>query len=162
MSAYADTSFLLSVYVVDAHTPKALPLIRSASFPLLATALTEFELENAIWQYQSRRELTNSNVKACIGAFRKDLANSLFDMKPFGAEMLRRASLISASQTPRLGTRALDVLHVASAIVLGAQDFYTFDRIQAKLADAEGLVVRGDWTDRSHAPVQVVVDRNVF
>lgn len=143
MSAYADTSFLVSVYVIDAHTPKALPLIRSASLPLLATALTEFELENAIWQYQFRRELTGSDVKACIGAFRKDLANSLFDMKPFGAEMFRRASLISASQTPRLGTRALDVLHVATAIVLGAQDFYTFDRSQAKLADAEGLAVRG-------------------
>jgi predicted nucleic acid-binding protein len=142
LSAYADTSFLVSVYVADAHTPKALPLICSAPIPLLATALTEFELENAIWQYQFRRELTDSDVKACIGAFRKDLANFLFDVKPFGAEMLRKASLISARQTPRLGTRALDVLHVASAIVLGAQDFYTFDRNQAKLADAEGLVVR--------------------
>ena len=117
--------------------------MRSASFPLLATALTEFELENAIWQYQFRRELTERDVKGCISAFRRDLANSLFDMMPFNAEMLRKASLISASQTPRLGTRALDVLHVASALVLGAQDFYTFDRNQAKLADAEGLTVRG-------------------
>lgn len=81
--------------------------------------------------------------KRALGAFRKDLANSLFDMMPFGAEMLRKASSISASQTPRLGTRALDVLHVASAMVLGAQEFYTFDRNQAKLADAEGLAVRG-------------------
>jgi predicted nucleic acid-binding protein len=100
-------------------------------------------LENAIWQRQFRRELTSTEIKASIGAFRKDLANSLFEMKPFSPEMLHKASLISARQTPRLGTRALDVLHVASAIVLGAVDFYTFDQNQAKLADAEGLVVRG-------------------
>jgi predicted nucleic acid-binding protein len=134
---------MISVYVVDSNTSKALPLIRSARFPLLATALTEFELENAIWQYQFRRELTNTEIKASIGAFRRDLTSPLFEMKPFGAAVFRKASLLSASRTPRLGTRALDVLHVASAIVLGAQEFYTFDRGQAKLADAEGLVVRG-------------------
>jgi predicted nucleic acid-binding protein len=143
VSAYADTSFLFSVYVVDSNTAKALPLIRSASFPLLATPITEFELENAIYQRQIRRELTSGEIKASIGSFRNDLTNSLFDMKPFSAEMLHRASLISARQTPRFGTRALDVLHVASAIVLRAEDFYTFDQTQAKLANAEGLVVRG-------------------
>jgi predicted nucleic acid-binding protein len=143
LSAYADTSFLFSVYVVDSNTAKALPLIRCASFPLLATPITEFELENAIYQRQFRRELTSGEIKASIGSFRKDVTNSLFDMKPFSAEMLRKASLISARQTPRFGTRPLDVLHVASAIVLRAEDFYTFDQTQAKLANAEGLVVRG-------------------
>jgi len=128
---------------VDSNTAKALPLIRSASFPLLTTPLTKFELENAIWQRQFRRELRSAEIKASIGSFRKDLANSLFDMEPFSAEMLHKASLISTRQTARFGTRALDVLHVASALVLGAEDFYTFDQSQAKLADAEGLVVRG-------------------
>jgi predicted nucleic acid-binding protein len=143
LSAYADTSFLFSVYVVDSNTSKALPLIRSVRFPLLATSLTEFELENAIWQRQFRRDLTSAEIKSSIGAFRKDLANPLFDLKPFSAAMLHKASLISSRQTPRFGTRALDVLHVATALVLGAEDFYTFDQSQAKLAGAEGLVVRG-------------------
>jgi len=143
LSAYADTSFLFSAYVVDSNTAKALPLIRSASFPILATPITKFELENAIWQRQFRRELTGTEVKQCLAAFRKDLTDSLFDLKPFSLEMIHKASLISGRQTPRLGTRALDVLHVASAIVLGAEDFYTFDQNQAKLAAAEGLAVLG-------------------
>lgn len=104
--------------------------------------MTEFELENAIWQRQYRRELTNMEVKQSIASFRKDLTDSLFDLKPFSVEMIRKASLISARQTPKLGTRALDVLHVASAITLGAEDFYTFDQNQAKLASAEGMIVR--------------------
>ena len=40
-----------------------------------------------------------------------------------------------------MGTRTLDVLHVASALVLSATEFYTFDRNQSRLAAMEGLRV---------------------
>ena len=39
----------------------------------------------------------------------------------------------------RLGVRTLDSLHVASALELRAERFWTFDARQAKLAHAEGL-----------------------
>lgn len=39
----------------------------------------------------------------------------------------------------RLGVRSLDSLHVASAVELKADRFWTFDARQAKLAEAEGL-----------------------
>jgi predicted nucleic acid-binding protein len=42
-----------------------------------------------------------------------------------------------------MGCRAVDALHVASALTLAADDFYTFDRDQAKLARAVGLRVLG-------------------
>jgi predicted nucleic acid-binding protein len=40
---------------------------------------------------------------------------------------------------PRLGVRTLDSLHVACALELKAERFWTFDERQAKLAKAEGL-----------------------
>jgi predicted nucleic acid-binding protein len=40
---------------------------------------------------------------------------------------------------PQLGTRTLDTLHVASALELGASEFWTFDQRQQKLAKAVGL-----------------------
>ncbi len=40
---------------------------------------------------------------------------------------------------PRLGVRTLDSLHVAAALQLKAEQFWTFDARQAKLAQAEGL-----------------------
>ena len=40
---------------------------------------------------------------------------------------------------PKLGTRTLDSLHVACALELNAQKFWTFDDRQAKLAEAVGL-----------------------
>ncbi len=144
MSAYADTSFLFSVYVADSNSSKALGLLKiAAPLPWLATAFTQFELENAIHQFQFRQELTSSDTKSSIAALRRDVADSLFNIKPFSAEMLDRASLISARRTPAVGCRALDVLHVACAIMLEANDFYTFDQRQARVAAAEGLAVKG-------------------
>lgn len=40
------------------------------------------------------------------------------------------------------GTRSLDILHVATALVLGCQTFHTFDTRQGKLARAAGLKVK--------------------
>ena len=40
---------------------------------------------------------------------------------------------------PKLGTSTLDSLHVACALELKAERFWTFDERQAKLAKAAGL-----------------------
>ena len=42
---------------------------------------------------------------------------------------------------PKLGVRTLDSLHVACALELKAERFWTFDDRQAKLAKAEGLKI---------------------
>jgi len=42
---------------------------------------------------------------------------------------------------PRLGVRTLDSLHVACALQLKAERFWTFDERQAKLAKAAGLKI---------------------
>jgi predicted nucleic acid-binding protein len=143
LSAYADTSFLFSLYVPDSHSSKALSLVKTAPLPWLATSFNEFELENSIYQFQFRRELTSADAKASIASFRRDIAAGLFSVQPFTEETIRRASLLSSRSTPSFGCRALDVLHVASAIVLGAEILYTFDQKQAQLAAAEGLFVKG-------------------
>jgi len=40
-----------------------------------------------------------------------------------------------------LGTRAVDVLHVAAALELGATGFFTFGLKQRKMAEATGLIL---------------------
>jgi predicted nucleic acid-binding protein len=49
---------------------------------------------------------------------------------------------IAFRQTAATGVRTLDILHVASALLLRAEKFWTFDARQAKLAEAEGLLLR--------------------
>ena len=48
---------------------------------------------------------------------------------------------LSAQHTPGGGHRGFDILHVATALHLGAKEFLTFDANQKKLAQAEGLKV---------------------
>jgi predicted nucleic acid-binding protein len=53
------------------------------------------------------------------------------------------AARISRRRTFQLGVRTLDILHVASALVLKAEAFYTFDGRKRRLAKAEGLQTEG-------------------
>jgi predicted nucleic acid-binding protein len=56
-------------------------------------------------------------------------------------EVLLEAERLSAGHSETIGTRSLDILHVASALVLGAEQFATFDTRQGTLARAAGLRV---------------------
>ena len=82
-------------------------------------------------------------MKAAHALIRKDLEDGVLKMvNALPASAFERAKQIARRQTPRLGTRTLDVLHLASALALQADTFHTFDTRQAKLAAAEGLLVR--------------------
>jgi predicted nucleic acid-binding protein len=54
---------------------------------------------------------------------------------------LDRATELSRLHTPVIGTRTLDVLHVASAVELGCRALVTYDERQAALARAVKLRV---------------------
>jgi predicted nucleic acid-binding protein len=56
-------------------------------------------------------------------------------------DIVAEGERLSALHSEKLGTRSLDILHVASAVVLGSTSFVTFDRRQAALARASGLKV---------------------
>jgi hypothetical protein len=58
------------------------------------------------------------------------------------ALMYDEARRLSATWSATLGTRSLDILQVASALVLKAETFLTFDARQKKLAKAAGLICR--------------------
>ena len=141
MSTYADTSFLVSLYVLDANSALAAGRMERVRLPILLTPFGELELTNAISLRQFRRELQPSKVNAALSLVRKDLADGILQLKPLAASVFDRAKQMARRRTAQLGTRTLDVLHVASALELQVEEFYTFDRNQEKLAKAEGLVV---------------------
>lgn len=139
MSAYADTSFLVSLYTPDANSLAAAKAMRLARVPILITALGELELLNALHLRLFRRELDAGEIKSAASLFREDLDSAIYSLKPISLTTYERAKQIVRKRTSSLGTRTLAILHVASALVLRADTFYTFDKDQRELAVAEGF-----------------------
>jgi hypothetical protein len=141
LSAYADTSLLASLYVPDGNSTEAARRMQRLSLPVLITPLGELELMNAVQLRLFRKEVSPSEARAANAAFRADLHDGVFAMRPLPEEVYTRARQFAFRWTARLGTRSLDILHVAAAIVLHADAFHTFDERQRKLARAAGLAV---------------------
>jgi predicted nucleic acid-binding protein len=62
-------------------------------------------------------------------------------VSPDWADVHRIAEDLSFKYTETEGHRFADILHVATAIHLGAERFFTFDLNQKRLAEAEGMNV---------------------
>jgi predicted nucleic acid-binding protein len=139
---YADTRFLVSLYVLDANSALAATRMEGAKLPILLTPFGELELTNAISLRLFRQELPASKVKAAHSLFRKDLAQGVLSLKSLPDGVFDRAMQMVRRRTAQLGTRTLDVLHVTSALKLEVDTFFTFDLRQARLARAEGLRVQ--------------------
>jgi len=58
------------------------------------------------------------------------------------ASVHAQAERLSCQHTSEARHRATDLLHLASALTLGATDFLTFDQNQAELATVLGLTVK--------------------
>ncbi len=139
-TAYADTSFLVSLYTPDVHSPRTAAVLRR-EIAFVLTPYGEAELTNAIQLRVFRREITRSEAAAALRALQEDLTSGVFSLKLLPAAVFEGAKRLARKHTPTLGTRTLDILHVASALVLGTDVLYTFDRNQRRLARAEGLRV---------------------
>ena len=141
MSAYADTSFLASLYVPDVNSVETARRMQRLSLPVLITPLGELELMNAVQSRLFRKEVRSAEARAALAAFRSDLRSRVFAIRSLPEGVFTRAAQLASRWTSRLGTRSLDIIHVAAAIALHADAFHTFDDRQRRLAKAAGLVV---------------------
>jgi predicted nucleic acid-binding protein len=142
LTAYADTSFLVSLYTPDANSLEAASRIRRMALPVIITALGELEMVNALQLRLFRRELLGAQTRAAYAAFRDDVTAGIFAIKPMSQDVYAQARRLAERWTRTLGTRTLDMIHVASAMALGADAFHTFDERQRRLAKAAKLTVR--------------------
>ena len=140
MTSYADTGFLCSLYAPDAHTARAARRMQRQALPLPITWLHQLEFRNALRLRVFRREITARERDASLNIMLADVAAGvLVGAAPDLGDTMLEAERLSALHSERLGTRSLDVLHVAAAMVLGLPEFLSFDRRQASLARAAGL-----------------------
>lgn len=148
MTVYADTSFLCSIYRKQVHTPQALAYRETLTSPLPFTRLLEFEFIQAIrlqiflHESDRTRGYTVNAADQMIADWEADIAAGFNALVPADTDaILRLARTYSLQHTACGGHRTLDILHVATAVHLGASTFLTFDARQRKLARHAGLDV---------------------
>jgi len=142
MSHYADSSFLASCYLTDANTPRAKAYLFGASVSLDLTALQSLEVQNAFRLGVFRGLFSASDAKLARANFELDLQRGRLVRKTVRWPLVFRIALhLSQGHSASVGTRSLDVLHVAAARSLRAKAFVSFDDRQWNLAAAIGLRV---------------------
>jgi hypothetical protein len=138
---YLDTSFVVSLYSVDANSAAATAALQSAQLPLTMSSLTETETVNALGLREFRKEISKTQANVSLRDFEEDLRRGAFLRSALPETTFSRARALSLQSTARLGLRTADLLHVAVALELGATALFTFDLRQRKLCSELGLAV---------------------
>lgn len=108
---------------------------------LLTTDFGEFEFVNSLNLSIFRGQMQSADGQRVLDLFSVDTRSGLIQVAPITSTIFARARQLAHNQTSSLGTRSLDVLHVASALTLKAATFLSFDARQRKLAQAAHLRV---------------------
>ncbi len=140
MNHYADSSFLVSCYIPDTNNAKAKAWLSRAGSPLVFTALHNLEVRNAFKLGVFRRLFSAAEADATWADLEKDLrAGRLVKTTVNWSTAFRIAAQLSERHSAVVGSRSLDILHIAAAKTLGAVEFLSFDTRQKLLATAVGL-----------------------
>ena len=141
MTIYADTSFFVSIYVKDSHSTGADQLLSSGPRPCI-TPLHLAEWAHAIAQQVFRRQMTAAEANRVHRQLRDDRSAGVWPIIDVPETALDVCADLGHRYGPKLGVRTLDSLHVACALELNAEQFWTFDDRQRTLARAVGLRTR--------------------
>jgi uncharacterized protein len=139
---YLDTSSLVALYYPEAKTRRLETHLGRRPSRLPLTWLHDLEFTNSLQLKVFRGEGTEAAVAATLAAIRGDVeAGIFFRAQVAWAPVFDGALRLSTTYSRQLGTRTLDLLHVATASLLEAKEFITSDQRQAELAEREGLKV---------------------
>jgi len=145
MKAYADTSFLASLYIAgDAHHAAAARIMESwqGTPRLPLTPFGMIELLNVLSRLQFKGKMHAAEAQVSETLVRQDLATGVLESKPLRAyEWMQTAQGIVRNITPLTGTRTLDMLHLAIARLNDAKTILSFDKNQRLAAKAAGFAL---------------------
>ncbi len=103
------------------------------------TPLNRAEIAHAVFLHVFWKKVTSIDAENVLAILEKDCAAGVWREVKFPAGAFERSIDLTRRYGPTLGVRTLDSLHVACALELRAERFWTFDERQARLAEAVGL-----------------------
>lgn len=106
---------------------------------LWVTPLHLAEFFHAIAQQVFFKKIPSVAAEGVYDNLKRDRRVGLWIEAPIPEHAFELCADLARRYGPTLGVRTLDSLHVACALKLKAERFWTFDERQAKLAKATGL-----------------------
>lgn len=151
MKVYADTNYFTRFYLDAVSSDERGEILAAArdagAEPLPVSWLLRAEFANALQLHifvarqPGNRHVTAQQAATALATFREDYASEDF-LVPARLEpeaLIDTAEDLSIRHTARHGFRTYDVLHVASALLLECDTFWSFDERAVRLAHLEGL-----------------------
>lgn len=137
---YVDTSVIVKLYIREKFSRKSSDWLKKNNEAIPLTSLHELELTNAIKLKQFRTEITPDETRLIMSRFEEHETGGIYYRPPldWGA-IFSHAIELSIKHSANIGSRSLDILHIASALSIEADRFLTLDERQTRLADLAGL-----------------------
>lgn len=144
MKIYADSSFIVALYLPQTSTTKAITLMAHYKQALPFIPWHRLEVRNAIRLAVYQKVIEPAQAKQQLKQVDQDLkeATVLIHQNVDWTDVLRRAERLGASHNESIGCRSADLFHVAAALELERDVFLTLDARQATMARAAGLTVK--------------------
>jgi predicted nucleic acid-binding protein len=108
---------------------------------LWLTALHRAEWAHAIAQHVFRGEFSTREANEMYRQLEQDQSNGIWMPAGITENAFDTCEDLGRRYGPKFGVRTLDSLHVATALELQAERFWTFDVRQQKLAKIVGLQI---------------------
>ncbi|OYW31200.1 MAG: hypothetical protein B7Z47_01730 [Chthoniobacter sp. 12-60-6] len=143
MTWYSDASFIVSAFGEDANSSRAKRWLKQCTdFPIFISRLTLLEAETAMRAAVADGRLATDKMQSALSGIHRAVLEGYLQRKDIPHhQWFPQGHRISLHAATGCVCRALDVLHVAAAVILKSGGFLTFDRHQRELAKAEGLEV---------------------
>ena len=138
---YLDTSAFLKLYIEERGSETVQSFIMSQDDPLPVWEILQAEFCNALHLKVFWSEIESEQAEKLIGLFDERLDRGLYFVPEIDRAKLMATFRTLSRETPHIGCRTMDVLHVAYAATLGILHFVSFDDRQRTLASGSGLEV---------------------
>jgi predicted nucleic acid-binding protein len=144
LTAYADSSFIVALYLQQRSSAKAIAFMERYGQGLPFTPWHRLEVRNAIRLAVFHQVIDPEQAKKQLKQIDTDLKEEalLTHATIDWTDVLREAEKLGATHNETIGCRSADLFHVATAKQTGCDTFLTFDEKQMAMAKAAGMLLK--------------------
>jgi predicted nucleic acid-binding protein len=144
LKAYADSSFIVALYLQQQSSAKAIALMERYGQALPFTPWHRLEVRNAIRLAVFQKVIDGAQARTQLKQLDTDLKEeTLLTHTPIDwTDVMRAAEKLGAAHNETIGCRSADLFHVDAATEAGCDTILTMDARQMAMAKAAGLTLK--------------------